>query len=380
MTKTIAFYAPLKSPKHPTPSGDRLIARLFTSLFEEIGYNVTIISEFRSWSAEGINQENIKTQALKEANALCQKYKSIPKNDRPILWFTYHLYHKAPDWIGPIFSQQFDIPYLIAEASIAPKRKIGEWALGYEDALNAIMQATQILTLAPHDQTLLQQFIPHDRLITFLPFTPKSRPLENKKSLKERLAETYHLPLSKKWCLTAAMMRNDCKKRSYLELIDALSLVHDDNACALFVGDGDARQEIETLSKQIDFPIYCLGQLSPSRVHEFCQASDLYLWPAINEAYGMSILEAQSAGLPVIAGNFGSVATLVEHEKTGIILPQNQPHLFADSIHSLLNDQSRLDLLSQNAFKRADDKFSFRRAKAQMKTIIETLTKDASNV
>ena len=36
--------------------------------------------------------------------------------------------------------------------------------------------------------------------------------------------------------------------------------------------------------------------------------ADLYLWPAINEAYGMAFLEAQAAGLPVVAGRTGGVA------------------------------------------------------------------------
>ena len=378
MTQTIAFYAPLKSPNHTTPSGDRLVARLFVSLFQELGYNVNLMSNFRSWSAKGSTQESLKATAFHEAERLCKGYET--KAEKPLFWFTYHLYHKAPDWIGPAFCKHFNIPYMIAEASIAPKRANGEWELGYEDALSAIKQASRALTLAPHDHEILSKFIPQDRLISFMPFIQTPPPLHDKKLLREKLAATYHLPIAKKWLLTVAMMRDDCKRESYLELNDSLSSVKSSDYCAIFIGDGEARTELEAEAKQSNLPLFFLGKLSSEDVNHFYTASDLYLWPAINEAYGMSILEAQTAGLPVIAGNFGSVATIVETEKTGIILPPNQPHLFAHSIDSLLNNQPRLDLFSQNALQRTTEKFSFQRAKTQMKEIIETLMKEKPNV
>ncbi|MGK0172995.1 MAG: hypothetical protein ACI9W2_004739, partial [Gammaproteobacteria bacterium] len=44
----IAFYAPLKAPSHPVPSGDREIARAFMSAFELGGNEVCVASTFRS--------------------------------------------------------------------------------------------------------------------------------------------------------------------------------------------------------------------------------------------------------------------------------------------------------------------------------------------
>ena len=35
----------------------------------------------------------------------------------PAAWFTYHLYYKAPDWLGPDIARALAIPYLVAEAS-----------------------------------------------------------------------------------------------------------------------------------------------------------------------------------------------------------------------------------------------------------------------
>ena len=46
-------------------------------------------------------------------------------------------------------------------------------------------------------------------------------------------------------------------------------------------------------------------------------AADLYVWPACNEAYGMALLEAQAAGLPVVAGREGGVPDIVAHGPPG---------------------------------------------------------------
>ena len=48
----IAFYAPLKSPDHPVPSGDRQMARLLVAALRHAGHDVEIASELRSYAAK----------------------------------------------------------------------------------------------------------------------------------------------------------------------------------------------------------------------------------------------------------------------------------------------------------------------------------------
>jgi len=49
----IAFYAPLKSPTHGTPSGDRRVAGLFMDALARAGHQVELVSTFRSYDAAG---------------------------------------------------------------------------------------------------------------------------------------------------------------------------------------------------------------------------------------------------------------------------------------------------------------------------------------
>ena len=61
-------------------------------------------------------------------------------------------------------------------------------------------------------------------------------------------------------------------------------------------------------------------------------SADLYLWPAINEAYGMAFLEAQAAGLPVVAGRTGGVPAVVADGVTGVLTPIGDAAAFAAAI------------------------------------------------
>ena len=55
----------------------------------------------------------------------------------------------------------------------------------------------------------------------------------------------------------------------------------------------------------------CVGALPAAALPEIYAAADLYVWPACNEAYGMALLEAQAAGVPVVAGAEGGVPDIV---------------------------------------------------------------------
>ena len=61
--------------------------------------------------------------------------------------------------------------------------------------------------------------------------------------------------------------------------------------------------------------------IAPAALPEIYAAADLYVWPACNEAYGMALLEAQAAGVPVVAGAEGGVPDIVVDGEHGIARP-----------------------------------------------------------
>src|SRR5258708_22862490 len=128
----IAFYAPLKSPLHPVASGDRTMARLLIAALRRAGHEVEIAAWLRSRDGDGdpTYQERVRDAGLHLAERFVRRCRCGPA-PRPDLCFTYHLYYKAPDWLGPRVPDALAIPYFVAEASVADERCSGACPLGH---------------------------------------------------------------------------------------------------------------------------------------------------------------------------------------------------------------------------------------------------------
>ena len=163
----IAFYAPMKSPEHPNPSGDRRIAQLLMRALDQGGHQVHLASQHRSYESVGnaTTQAAIRQEAERQALGLLDAYRD-DKIAKPHVWFTYHLYHKAPDWIGPQISEALNIPYIIAEASYAAKQSGGPWDSGLRASKRAIGMASAVISFNAVDDACIAPLLKHGTKIT----------------------------------------------------------------------------------------------------------------------------------------------------------------------------------------------------------------------
>ena len=112
----VAVYAPMKPPDDPVPSGDRKAARMLAAALELAGHRTVLASRLVTWIAEPDPARDavLAAAAAAEIARLREAWTSGP--DRPDAWLTYHLYHRAPDLLGPAMADALDIPYLVVEA------------------------------------------------------------------------------------------------------------------------------------------------------------------------------------------------------------------------------------------------------------------------
>ncbi|HJT61139.1 MAG TPA: glycosyltransferase, partial [Burkholderiales bacterium] len=90
-----------------------------------------------------------------------------------------------------------------------------------------------------------------------------------------------------------------------------------------------------------------VGTLEARQLAATYAACDLYAWPALNEAYGMSLLEAQAAGVPVLSVATRGVPDVVMDGSTGVLV--KDPAALPDALRALLTDRPRLETLGQAA-------------------------------
>ncbi len=360
MTRVL-FYAPLKAPDHPTPSGDRTMGRLLMRALRRAGYEVELASRLRTRvAAPGLSAQYAKRdKSFAVADRLIARARATPKAQRPRAFFTYHLYYKAVDWIGPRVAGALDIPYLVAEASHAPKRARDDWAFNHAGAEAAIKAADAIFCLNPADKECLALATEKRRLVDLPPFLDLKKfapSVPDRDEARAALARRLKLDDAVPWLLAVGMMRAGDKLASYRLLAEALGRARLKRPLLLIAGDGEARRAVKAALADAPCAVTFLGAVAPTELAPLYAAADLLVWPAINEAFGVALLEAQACGLPVLAGAFGGVPGIVADGKTGFLTAPGDAAAFAAGLKRALgSDLAALGRAARRKVERRHD-------------------------
>ncbi|NQW51339.1 MAG: glycosyltransferase family 4 protein [Rhodospirillales bacterium] len=332
----VLLHTPLKPPDSPVPSGDREMARGLVRLLERLGHRVAMPAASRVAPGAPPVAEHLWLERRGRAQAarVIARWRALPAHhpERFDLWVTYHCYYRKPDWLGPVVTRALGLPYVIVEASHAPRRAQGPTRLGHRAVERALAAADLVLTVNPRDMAGVKARLrPGARQVWLPPFIDVApfRPFSGPDRARR---ETAQPPL----LLSVGMMRTRDKLDSYRVLARAFALLKDREWRALLVGDGPARGEIEALMAPFGSRVRFAGAVPHAELPALYASADLYLWPAINEAYGMAFLEAQAAGLPVIAGRTGGVPAVVADGVTGLLTPIGDAASFAAAVARLL--------------------------------------------
>lgn len=115
---------------------------------------------------------------------------------------------------------------------------------------------------------------------------------------------------------------------------------HSPSATLLLAGDGPQRSELTQLADdlQISNSVQFLGTIENPQ--EYLRASQVFVLPSHAEGMSNSLLEAMSAGLPIITSKAGGNTDLIQHEQTGILADASQPEDLAAAITRFLVDHS----------------------------------------
>lgn len=82
-----------------------------------------------------------------------------------------------------------------------------------------------------------------------------------------------------------------------------------------------------------------LGPVAPEQVKHFFAAIDVFSLPSRTDSFGIVFLEAWANGRPVVAAAAGGVVDVIEHDRTGLLVPFGDVERLAECLSSLLNDR-----------------------------------------
>lgn len=356
----IAFYAPLKAPTHPVPSGDRLMAQLLMRCLTQAGHQVDLASDLRAYlndPQDHAGWAKLRAAADDESDRIATLWANQP----PDLWLCYHPYYKAPDLLGPALAHRVALPYVTVEASLSARRNIGIWAEMQAHVAAAVQQASLNLCLTARDLNGLQDASPTARLARFPPF------IETDAFSATATPQPSHL-------VTVAMMRAGDKVDSYRHLAATLNLLPPSLDWHLSViGDGPRRAEVQAMFA--DLPphrLTWLGQQSRPQIAATLARASVYIWPGCGEAYGLAYLEAQAAGVPVIAQRTAGVPEVVADGETGFLTDPGDDAAAAAAIVRLLGDTALQRRMGQAARLRVQRDHSIEGAAQRLNTALQT--------
>ncbi|OBA86170.1 glycosyltransferase [Mycobacteriaceae bacterium 1482268.1] len=114
--------------------------------------------------------------------------------------------------------------------------------------------------------------------------------------------------------------------------------------------DEGARSEAEALIAEFGLESYvrCEGHLDSDHTASRLRKAAVYVLPAVDEPYPMSVLEAMAVGLPVVVTDTCGLAPLVEETQSGIVVGPELESL-TNAVRGLLDDPRKAIAMGENA-------------------------------
>lgn len=110
------------------------------------------------------------------------------------------------------------------------------------------------------------------------------------------------------------------------------------------------------LADSIEFP----GNFPQYALARWYRQADVFIFPTVcNDAFGMPAAEAMAAELPVVASRIGGLPEVIEHGKTGLLVPPDEPSALADAVIHLLEDENLRRSMGKAGRKRALQNFTW---------------------
>ena len=134
------------------------------------------------------------------------------------------------------------------------------------------------------------------------------------------------------------------------------------------LGEGAERPRLEGLAQELKVPLYLPGRVPD--VAAWLRRAAVLVHPVRWEGFGLAVLEAMLACLPVVASRVSSLPELVADGETGLLVPPDDPEALAAGLGSVLGDPAELGAAAR---RRAQERFSVARMTEATLDVYETV-------
>ena len=212
---------------------------------------------------------------------------------------------------------------------------------------DAAKEADLIVTVSQYSlQKLIQLYEVDETKIRVIPNgvdTQRFKPTEDCSSIKDVVgSHSEHAVL---------FVGNLIPRKGLHYLIEAAKHVTEEIEETKFVvvGDGPLKSHLIEYSREqgVADNFVFLGSVPDDLLHRLYSCADVFASPSIQEGQGITLLEAQATGKPVVAFNVTAIKEVVKNKETGLLVEPNSGEL-ADALLALLSNQSLREKLGRS--------------------------------
>jgi glycosyltransferase involved in cell wall biosynthesis len=265
-----------------------------------------------------------------------------------------HGYRCLSSFNAAYFAKVRSIPSVLTPHGIYPPRSFinglaksifdhvfGNLLLGYSD---------KIIALSEHNKQILLRFgASPSKIVT----VPNGVNVEEYACLQHRTRILEELKTEGPVLLYVG--RIDWNKRVET-IIEAMPAILKDFPHAKFVAVGpdynNYVDKLSTIAKKLAVgrSVVISGSVSREKLLEFYSAADAFLLPSSYEGFGLSMLEAMSSKVPVIASPYGGPGDILMHRVNAWLLKETSPKEISKSVYAVLTNCRLREGLIENAF------------------------------
>ena len=143
-------------------------------------------------------------------------------------------------------------------------------------------------------------------------------------------------------------------------LVEALAKLKDPpEPHAILLGEGREQEALKKLARLlgVEARLHLVGFRRDALA--CLRAADVVVNPSLTEGLPNVVLEAQSVETPVVATDVGGVSEIIDHGRTGWLIPAADPDALAAAVQSALGDRDRAAQMATAGRRRIEAEFSF---------------------
>ncbi len=151
------------------------------------------------------------------------------------------------------------------------------------------------------------------------------------------------------------------KRKGHIDILKAVAkLSNKANVKIVIIGGGPLKEDLLESARKLGIKdnLKLIGYIKQNKLVEWYNCADLFIFPSLQEPFGLGLLEAMACGIPALATKTWGPLEIIEEGVNGYLVDKSSPDQIADKIEELRLNPEKLKQMGLQAAKLAYDKYS----------------------